>query len=580
MRVKGVLKGTARFLRLRPLQIPHTFHISYRSHSSSSVSIRNSVNGKLEPIQCSSDGILRWYNCGPTVYDSAHLGHARTYVCFDVMRRILSDHFRLPVMTAMGITDVDNKIVIRARERKISAAKLAREFEQEFLQDMKSLGVELPPKLTRVSEHIPDIHAYIEGIIAKGHAYVGDDGVYFDTRSMGDAYGRLSADPTTSKSQDPGNTNKRDARDFALWKFVSKDMETEFDTSVTWDSPWGRGRPGWHIECSAMSHAVLGDTFDLHGGGVDLKFPHHCNEVAQSEAYLGCGPNCWVGQFVHTGHLHIDGLKMSKSLKNFITVREMLGVVRDTSSNDDETSHICADTFRIWCMQYKYSSDVHYSDERMKEAATLLRRFTSFFETGHQRVRVARANMINTETTLSRRAWETAEETLYSLILQCSKDIDSALADDFDTPKALNLLQNVVRSTHEYMNLVDKGRSINGELIEISIGHVYSILTTLGVSRNALGPSLNELSVQKNQTVVAKIKDDDAARALREFRAVLRQTALEVENGNFGALKGSILDACDTLRDDVFPQFGVEERDHPEEQKILIDEWENRSKKS
>eukprot|EP00501_MAST-03F_sp_TOSAG23-6_P000713 GSMAST32.ASY1.ANO1.741.1 assembled CDS len=267
-----------------------TFHRSFASAATPSmqrtlpVNIQNSVTGMLEPLQCDDDGILRWYNCGPTVYDSAHLGHARTYVCLDIMQRILRDYFRQPVVSVMGITDVDDKIVARAKERSMSARELSRLYELEFLNDMRSLGVELPPNMTRVSEHIGDIQEYIQTIIDNGNAYILDSGVYFDTASIGNAYDQNEL------------SEKKDFRDFALWKVIPEKKETNWDSCVTWDSKWGRGRPGWHIECSAMSHQVLGKTFNLH-----IRF-HHEFQI-YFESYLQCKPNCWVSQFVHTGHV-------------------------------------------------------------------------------------------------------------------------------------------------------------------------------------------------------------------------------------------------------------------------------------
>jgi cysteinyl-tRNA synthetase len=320
-----------------------------------------------------------WYICGPTVYDSAHMGHARNYVNFDVLRRVMSDYFRYDVRFIMNVTDIDDKIVMRAHLRRSEAVlakvrdgehteladalrallasgerdlgeqerltkalatsvgdpdasewsiqtaylELAHKFEAEFMEDMRLMGVAKPDMLTRVSEYTDKIVTYIQQIIDRGYAYASNGSVYFDVPTFENApnhkYAKLNKaalenvelamDGEGALAADA--SEKRAENDFVLWK-KSKPGEP------AWDSPWGMGRPGWHIECSAMCSDVLGETVDINGGGIDLNFPHHENQLAQSEAFYDCEQ--WVNTFVHTGHLHIDGLKMSKSLKNFITI--------------------------------------------------------------------------------------------------------------------------------------------------------------------------------------------------------------------------------------------------------------------
>jgi cysteinyl-tRNA synthetase len=590
------------------------------------VSIRNSVTGRLEPLLASSDGVLRWYNCGPTVYDHAHLGHARTYVCLDAMQRILRDVFHVPVLSVMGITDVDDKIVARARERRIPASRLARTFEAEFLQDLRSLGVELPPAITRVSEHVDDICAYIARIVDNGHAYAADDdsGVYFDTRSFGDAYGRLADDPTIREPREathqtgsdgsreaagapadgaPGAERattrpaKRDARDFALWKRVRADDETAFDACVTWDSEWGRGRPGWHIECSAMSRAVLGPTFDLHGGGVDLKFPHHCNEIAQSEAYLGGGPGCWVRQFVHTGHLHIDGLKMSKSLKNFVTVREML----EGRSGLLPGGPACPDAFRMWCLQHRYGSDVHFGAARLEEAGAVLAKFRRCFDAVRRGATLERTAAAAAAADASERGqdpnsqipgrrWTAREARFHGELLAREAEARAALAEDFDTPRALGALSELARATNVYL----AEPRPNVELAECAAARAHATLSAMGFSRAALGAPLSEPERDqrlgagpfRTGTSAGDGPSGASAEPLREFRAVVRAAALAADKGDFGGLKAAVLSACDDARDHVLPRLagsnaaavGSEGRaeDLPAEQAMLRRRWAER----
>jgi cysteinyl-tRNA synthetase len=273
---------------------------------------------------------VNWYMCGPTVYDHSHMGHAKTYVCFDILRRIMTDYFKYDVRLCMNITDIDDKIIIRCNEQKVDFKKHARKFENEFFEDCEALNIRLPTVLTRVSEYVPEIVAFIEKIIANGFAYESNGSVYFSVKKFEadpkHEYAKL--EPSNKKNWDlikegegalgeEAAKDKRDERDFALWK-KSKEGEP------FWESPWGTGRPGWHIECSAMAGEIFDWPIDVHSGGCDLKFPHHDNELAQSEAFYGC--DNWINHFWHTGHLHIDGLKMSKSLKNFTTIKEMLKI--------------------------------------------------------------------------------------------------------------------------------------------------------------------------------------------------------------------------------------------------------------
>ncbi|MFO0695791.1 MAG: cysteine--tRNA ligase [Polyangiales bacterium] len=281
--------------------------------------LHDTLTGTKKPLVTTEPGHARMYVCGPTVYDYAHLGHARCYVVWDVLyRHLLASGYR--VTYVRNVTDVDDKILKRASERGETPTELASRFTAEYTADMDRLKNLRPTVEPRVSEHIAQIVALVERLIARGHAYATNDGdVYFDVASD-PGYGKLShRDLAQLSAGASGRTDaellerKKNAADFALWKSASRDQ-------WGWESPWGWGRPGWHIECSAMSMHHLGETFDLHGGGLDLVFPHHENEIAQSECATGKPfANVWV----HNGFVEVDKEKMSKSLGNFFTARDL-----------------------------------------------------------------------------------------------------------------------------------------------------------------------------------------------------------------------------------------------------------------
>jgi cysteinyl-tRNA synthetase len=276
--------------------------------------IYNSFTSQKEKFESLKEGNVGMYVCGVTVYDMCHIGHARAYVTADVIYR----HFRylgLDVTYVRNFTDVDDKIIARANETNVSAEELSSKFIEEFHVDMDALNILRPDIEPRVTDHIPQIVELVQKLVNKGHAYVVDGDVYFDVGSYS-AYGRLSKrnlDDMKAGARVDVDSRKKSPMDFALWK-SSKPGEP------MWESPWGEGRPGWHIECSAMSTKYLGETFDIHGGGKDLLFPHHENEVAQSEA-ASEKPLCKY--FFHNGFVNIDKEKMSKSLGNFFTIREI-----------------------------------------------------------------------------------------------------------------------------------------------------------------------------------------------------------------------------------------------------------------
>lgn len=365
------------------------------------LSVYNDLTRAKETFVPLSDGRVNMYVCGMTVYDLCHLGHARVMVVFDVVARYLR-WLGYDVTYVRNITDIDDKIINRANERGEPFTELTERFIRAMHEDAAALGVLPPDQEPRATEHLPEIIAMVERLIARGHAYPADNGdVYYDVKSF-PGYGRLSGksidDLQSGARVEPGEA-KRDPLDFALWK-AAKPGEP------AWDSPWGAGRPGWHIECSAMSTRALGDTFDIHGGGADLTFPHHENEIAQSEGATG---HPFVRYWMHNGFVRINDEKMSKSLGNFFTVREILVRYRP-------------EEVRYFILTSQYRSPLNYADEQLDNARAALTRF-------YTALRDLPAGPPARDEPLAER-------------------FHAAMQDDFNTPEALAALFELAREVN------------------------------------------------------------------------------------------------------------------------------------
>jgi len=318
-----------------------------------SIIVYNTKTGRKSLLTTYEQDHVKLYVCGITAYDYCHIGHARSALVFDMIVRYLR-YRGYKVTYIRNFTDIDDKIIKRAQERNTSSQELAEEFIRKFHEDMERLGVQSPTLEPKATEHIPEIIAMIEELIGKDLAYQIDGDVYYRVDRFAN-YGSLSGrtlDDMQAGARISVNENKENPMDFALWK-SSKPGEP------TWDSPWGPGRPGWHIECSAMSRKFLGDSFDIHGGGKDLIFPHHENEIAQSEGATG---SPFVATWIHHGFVTIKDEKMSKSLGNFLTIREVL------EKYDPEA-------LRLFVFSTHYRNPLDYSDEAMKDAESGLDRF-------------------------------------------------------------------------------------------------------------------------------------------------------------------------------------------------------------
>jgi len=314
----------------------------------------NTMSRRLEEFAPSGDEV-KIYVCGITPYDRAHLGHAMSYIIFDVLRRYL-EFLGFRVKHVQNYTDIEDKLIMRANAQGVPVSELATRHIEEFDEEMRELNITPAHLFPRATQEIPTIIEMIEGLVGKGHAYQANGDVYFRVRSKSD-YGKLSGRDVDSMRAgarvEPGE-RKEDPADFALWKGAK-------EGEPSWESPWGPGRPGWHIECSAMSFRYLGETLDIHGGGQDLIFPHHENEIAQSEAYTGTQP--FVRYWLHNGWLTFGEEKMSKSLGNIITIREGL-------------EKYGADGLRMFVLFSHYRSPLTYLEEALesaKQAAERLR---------------------------------------------------------------------------------------------------------------------------------------------------------------------------------------------------------------
>uniref|UniRef100_F6UF61 Cysteine--tRNA ligase, cytoplasmic n=1 Tax=Monodelphis domestica TaxID=13616 RepID=F6UF61_MONDO len=583
---------------------------------------------------------VTWYCCGPTVYDAAHMGHARSYISFDILRRVLRDYFQFDVFYCMNITDVDDKIIKRARQNylfeqyrgerpratqllrdvetalkpfslqlnattdpdkkqmlerirdavqlavepladsvqrnasgeEISArvevllekardplaewldshlgsqvtdnsifSELPKAWEAEFHRDMEALNVLPPDVLTRVSEYVPEIVSFVEKIVANGYGYVSNGSVYFDTAkfdaSEAHSYAKLVPEAVgDQKALQEGEgdlsisadrlSEKRSPNDFALWK-ASKPGEP------SWECPWGKGRPGWHIECSAMAGTILGASMDIHGGGFDLRFPHHDNELAQSEAYFE--NDCWVRYFLHTGHLTIAGCKMSKSLKNFITIKDAL------------KKH-SARQLRLAFLMHSWKDTLDYSSNTMESAIQYERFMNEFFLNVKDILRAPG------DATGRFEKWEEQELELNRSFDDKKAAVHEALCDNVDTRTALEEMRALVGQCNLYMAARKAARKLPSRvLLETVAAYLTQMLRIFGAIEGdaALGfPVGGGASGTSLEATVMPF-----LQVLSDFREGVRKIAREKK-----VLE--VLQLSDALRDDVLPELGVRLEDH------------------
>ncbi len=451
----------------------------------------NTLTRKVEVFEPLSPPEVGIYVCGITAYDSPHLGHARSAVIFDVLYRFLQ-YLGYKVKYVRNITDIDDKIINRSQKEGIFWRDLVKKYTEEYHRALERLNV-LPPSVEpKASEHIPEIIAFIETLIQKGFAYESGGDVYFEVKKFKD-YGKLSGrkiDELISGVRIEVSEKKRDPLDFALWKSAKPG-------EPFWESPWGKGRPGWHIECSAMSQKYLGDTLDIHGGGLDLIFPHHENEIAQSEAATG---KPFVRYFVHHGLITVNGEKMSKSLGNFVTMDYLL-----------EKFH--PEVIRTFLLTKHYRSPLDYSEKGIKDVEKAVYRL---YETLYWCEKLSPQK----EGLLSKKA-----RRLEKKLSAFEEEFENSLLEDLNTAKALghlfsleNELYGFVSSrpsiTQEEANLLEK-------IKEVLRDKVQKVLGILVASPEAFWETEREKKLKEKgedfQRIEILVKEREKARKEKDF---------------------------------------------------------------
>ncbi|MDY3240707.1 MAG: cysteine--tRNA ligase [Anaerovoracaceae bacterium] len=437
--------------------------------------IYNTLTRKKEEFVPIEPGKVKMYVCGPTVYNFFHIGNARPFVVFDTMRKYL-EYRGYKVKFVQNFTDVDDKIINRAREEGITAPEVSEKYIEEYYKDAAALNVKKATVHPQVSKTIPDIVKFVEDLIEKGYAYEVDGDVYYRTRKF-DGYGKLSGkniEDLISGARIAVGEQKEDPLDFALWKARKTDDE------IAWESPWGMGRPGWHIECSTMAKKYLGETIDIHAGGADLQFPHHENEIAQSEAHNGC---VFANYWMHNGYINIDGEKMSKSLGNFRTVRDLLKVY------DGEV-------LRFLILSGHYRGPIDFGEEILTQS-----------KNGLTRMRNAKSNLKHLIAAGSGTMTE-AEAAVLKNLGQYREKFMEAMDDDLNTADAISAVFELITAIN---TAVKDGAS--KEFAQKALDLLMEPATVLGLLQQETSEEVTEVEPE----IQALIDERQAARKAKNF---------------------------------------------------------------
>lgn len=491
--------------------------------------VYNTLTRQKEEFVPLEPGKVGMYACGVTVYDLSHLGHARELLAFDVIANYLR-YKGFEVRFVRNFTDVDDKIIRRAQEEGVPSQEIAERYIREFERDMEALGIKKALIEPRATEHISEMIALIQGLISKGVAYEVDGDIYFEVTKF-EGYGILSGrklEDMQAGARVEVDERKRNPMDFALWK-KSRPEEP------SWDSPWGKGRPGWHIECSAMSMKYLGETFDIHGGGQDLIFPHHENEIAQSRAYTG---KPFVRYWLHNGFVTINREKMSKSLGNFFTIREILKKYKP-------------EAVKFFLLSTHYRSPIDFSDDRLEEASKAIERFYNAFsdvealrtlarKTEDRELRIENREVpSSTHLTSPKTDPPSSIKNLSANISALKRKFEEAMDDDFNTADALGYLFEMVKQ----VNLTIAQVRSEGRCKETTLLLLLEAVDTI----KSLGGILGLFSVKND-----RFGEEALVHKLMEILIGIRKQARLEKNWKLG----------DQVRDQL-SQAGIILKDHP-----------------
>ncbi|GIN58939.1 cysteine--tRNA ligase [Lederbergia ruris] len=454
------------------------------------IQIYNTLTRKKETFQPIEPGKVKMYVCGPTVYNYIHIGNARPAIVFDSVRRYL-EYRGYEVQFVSNFTDVDDKLIKTARELESDVPTIAEKFIQAYFEDVSALGCKEADIHPRVTENMDEIIEFIDTLIQKGYAYESQGDVYYRTRKFTD-YGKLShqsIDDLKVGARIQVGEKKEDALDFALWK-AAKEGE------IAWDSPWGRGRPGWHIECSAMAKKYLGDTIDIHAGGQDLAFPHHENEIAQSEALTG---EPFAHYWMHNGYININNEKMSKSLGNFVLVHDIL-------------KKVDPQVLRFFMLSVHYRNPINFNDELLENAGVALGRLRTSYQNLKHRLQ-ASANLADHD-----QEWL---QKINQLVSTFEKEMD----DDFNTADGIAVLFELAKQGNLYL----REENTSTKVIEAFLNTFEELFSVLGLrieQNELLDEEIDELIEQRLEA--RKNRDfalaDQIRDQLKEMNIILEDT--------------------------------------------------------
>lgn len=445
------------------------------------VRVYNTLTRKKEELIPLTPGQINMYVCGPTVYNYIHIGNARSVIAFDTIRRYL-EYKGYKVKYVSNFTDVDDKMINEARAEGTTVVKLAEKFIKAFLEDTKALNIEPATLHPRATHEIDEIINFIQVLIDKGYAYESHGDVYYSAKKF-KHYGELSdqnidqlEEGASQHINDEEQNRKKDPIDFALWKAQKTPDE------IAWDSPWGKGRPGWHIECSVMSTKYLGDTFDIHGGGQDLEFPHHENEIAQSEAKTG---QKFVNYWLHNGFVTVgkDQEKMSKSLHNFVTVHDIL-------------KEVDPQILRFFMASVQYRRQINYSEENLHQAAIILDRFKN--------------TLVNIDYRLKDDTATEESSKLVDAITKANKEFEAAMDDDFNVQNALAAIYDLLPVVNANANL----EHVDKKALKLFKGNLSAWLSIFGID---IAKFCMQSSGSDDEEISKLVKKRDEARKNKDW---------------------------------------------------------------